>query len=51
VNDEATSRLMLEFYTNLQRGTDISASLRIAQKSFIDRGEHPYYWSPFFVIG
>jgi len=50
VNDEATSRLMLGFYTNLQRGTDVAASLRIAQKSFIDRGEHPYYWSPFFVI-
>jgi len=51
VNDEATSRLMLEFYSNLQRGGDVAASLRIAQKSFIDRGEHPYYWSPFFVIG
>ena len=51
VNDEATTRLMKEFYANLQRGTDVSASLRIAQKSFIDRGEHPYYWAPFFVIG
>ena len=51
VNDEATSRLMLEFYSNLQRGGDVAASLRIAQKSFINRGEHPYYWSPFFVIG
>jgi CHAT domain-containing protein len=51
VNDEATSRLMLEFYSDLQRNGDVAASLRIAQKSFIDRGEHPYYWSAFFVIG
>ncbi|PYS99372.1 MAG: hypothetical protein DMF63_12205 [Acidobacteria bacterium] len=51
VNDEATSRLMQEFYTNLQRGTDVAASLRFAQKTFVDRGEHPYFWSPFFVIG
>ena len=51
VNDEGTSRLMQEFYSNLQRGADVAASLRIAQKSFIARGEHPYYWSPFFVIG
>lgn len=51
VNDEATSRLMLDFYSNLQRGDGIAASLRIAQKSFIGRGEHPFFWSPFFVIG
>ncbi|HUR99928.1 MAG TPA: CHAT domain-containing tetratricopeptide repeat protein [Pyrinomonadaceae bacterium] len=51
VNDEATANLMGEFYSNLQRGASVSASLRIAQKGFIDRGQHPYYWSPFFVIG
>jgi CHAT domain-containing protein len=51
VNDEATTRLMEQFYSHLQRGLGISASLRIAQKDFISRGEHPYYWSPFFVIG
>jgi tetratricopeptide (TPR) repeat protein len=51
VNDEATANLMGDLYSNLQRGTDVSASLRIAQKRFIDRGAHPYYWSPFFVIG
>ena len=51
VNDEATTRLMEQFYSNLQRGPGISASLRIAQKDFVSRGEHPYYWSPFFVIG
>jgi CHAT domain-containing protein len=42
---------MEQFYSHLQRGLGISASLRIAQKDFISRREHPYYWSPFFVIG
>lgn len=51
VNDAATSRLMRDLYTNLQRGTSISASLRQAQLSFIERGEHPFYWSPFVSIG
>ncbi len=51
VNDKATTALMKDFYANLQRGSSVSASLRIAQTNFISRGEHPYYWSPFFVIG
>ncbi len=50
VSDEATARLMSGFYTNLQRGLSVSASLRVAQENFIDRGEHPYFWSPFFAI-
>ncbi len=50
VNDEATARLMSDLYTNLQRGLSVSASLRVTQESFIDRGEHPYFWSPFFAI-
>lgn len=51
VNDEAASRLMLRLYSKLQRGQAISASLRYAQKTFIERGEHPYYWAPFILIG
>ncbi len=51
VSDEATTRLMKSFYLNLQRGETVAASLRMAQKDFIDRDEHPYYWSPFFAIG
>ncbi len=50
VNDKATTSLMEDLYSNLQRGLGVSASLRIAQRRFIDRGEHPYYWSPFFAI-
>lgn len=51
VNDEATTELMKNFYTNLQRGETVAASLEKAQKVFIERGEHPYFWSPFAVIG
>lgn len=51
VNDEATARLMKDFYANLQRGAGVAASLRVAQLNFIKHGQHPYFWAPFFVIG
>lgn len=51
VNDEATTELMKDFYTNLQRGATVAASLRQAQKEFIERNEHPYFWSSFSMIG
>lgn len=51
VNDEATTELMKIFYTNLQRGETAAAALGKAQKVFIERGEHTYFWSPFAVIG
>jgi len=51
VSDEATVRLMQDFYTNLQRGENVGASLRLAQINFIKNDSHPYFWSPFTVIG
>ena len=51
VNDEATGKLMKQFYTSLQRGMSVAASLRSAQVDFIRRGEHPFLWSPFILIG
>jgi CHAT domain-containing protein/tetratricopeptide (TPR) repeat protein len=51
VNDAATTILMKDFYEHLQRGQTIAASLRAAQKNFIKRNEHPYFWSPFALIG
>jgi CHAT domain-containing protein len=41
---------MLDFYNSLQRGSSVAASLRVAQLNLIKQGEHPYFWSPFFVI-
>lgn len=51
VNDAATGRLMQDFYTDLQRGQSIEASLRKAQLGFIENDEHPFYWAPFALIG
>ena len=51
VNDEATKLLMTDFYTYLQRGFTVAASLQIAQANFIKKGEHPYFWAPFILIG
>ncbi|HEX8368240.1 MAG TPA: CHAT domain-containing protein [Pyrinomonadaceae bacterium] len=51
VNDEATTELMREFYTQLEAGKETSKALQIAQRSFIRRNAHPYFWSPFALIG
>ncbi|MCW5961350.1 MAG: CHAT domain-containing protein [Pyrinomonadaceae bacterium] len=51
VNDEMTAALMKEFYTCLQRGASVPASLRHAQKNFIDKEVHPYFWAPFSAVG
>jgi tetratricopeptide (TPR) repeat protein len=51
VNDDATAGLMTDLYDNLQRGKTIAASLRGAQLELIKKGEHPYFWSPFLVVG
>ena len=51
VSDEATAELMKRFYTHLQRGESVAASLRMAQIAFINRREHPYFWASFISIG
>lgn len=51
VNDKATRDLMQYFYTELQRGKDVSASLQKAQKKCIGNNLHPYYWASFGIIG
>ncbi len=51
VNDAAASVLMRDLYGEMQRGLRPAASLRQAQLNSIARGEHPYLWSPFVLIG
>lgn len=51
VSDEATAELMQIFYERRQAGQSTAEALQTAQKSFIKRGVHPYFWSPFFLIG
>lgn len=51
VSDAATTELMKNFYADLQRGASPAASLRTAQLEFIKSDLHPYFWSPFTLIG
>jgi CHAT domain-containing protein len=55
VVDEATSKLMSEFYQQLVNNPDFSKAqaLQAAQKKLIAQKKfrHPAYWSPFLLIG
>jgi CHAT domain-containing protein len=52
VDDEATSKLMIEFYKQLQKLPKAKA-LQAAQLSLLQsyRYKHPLYWAPFLMIG
>jgi len=54
VNDEATSKLVVEFYKKLQNpDTSKAQALQFAQKSLLEQRlfKHPIYWAPFLLIG
>jgi CHAT domain-containing protein len=51
VEDEATSQLMVSFYTHLKRGLSKAAALQAAQKEARARHPHPYYWAAFVLTG
>jgi tetratricopeptide (TPR) repeat protein len=54
VHDASSARLMDDFYRSLTDHTGVArpaAALQAAQLIAIRRGQHPYYWAPFFVIG
>lgn len=52
VADEATARLMEQFYLALQAGVDKADALRRAQRTLAADGfSHPYYWAPFYLVG
>lgn len=54
VSDISTSRLMKNFYQNLTGGMTNAAALRRAKLDMLSSGQqtrHPYYWSPFVMIG
>lgn len=51
VEDETTARLMQAFYAGLCQGEPIHVALRQAQLFIRRESSHPYYWSPFIVIG
>ncbi|MCC5638766.1 CHAT domain-containing protein [Nostoc sp. CHAB 5844] len=49
VEDDATQKLMIDFYANLQQGMTKGEALQKAKLQQI--GRHPFYWSPFVLIG
>ena len=57
VADKSTSDLMIDFYKNLleakQEKQEFSQALQQAKLKMIDEGKyaHPFYWSPFILIG
>jgi CHAT domain-containing protein len=54
VSDQAASNLVLEFYNQLRNsGVSKAEALRAAQLKLLEdpRYRHPFYWSPFLLIG
>jgi CHAT domain-containing protein len=51
VDDEATAELMRDFYTQLLAGQRPAAALRAAQLRQMRERPHPFFWSPFTLVG
>ncbi|MBG1259553.1 CHAT domain-containing protein [Nostoc commune] len=51
VEDEATQELMVDFYQNLKQGMTKGEALQQAKLKLIADDRHPFYWSPFVLIG
>ncbi len=53
IDDKSTSELFIEFYRIIKDGSSINRAeaLRQAQLSIKKRYDHPYFWSPFLLIG
>jgi CHAT domain-containing protein len=51
VDDESTVALMTSFYTRLRAGDRPAAALRHAQLELLSEHPHPFFWSPFALMG
>ncbi|MGH9932628.1 MAG: CHAT domain-containing protein [Pyrinomonadaceae bacterium] len=51
VDDDATARLMTEFYEHLRETGSPAAALRLAQLRLLETSPHPFFWSPFVLVG
>lgn len=51
VDDEATAMLMQDFYARLQTGDSPAAAIRKSQLQLMAHKPHPYFWSPFILMG
>jgi CHAT domain-containing protein len=50
-DDASTARLMQSFYTHLRDGERPAAALRMAQCRLLAEAPHPFFWSPFVLLG
>ena len=51
IDDEATVDLMVAFYRELARTNSPAAALRAAQMELLKQRPHPFFWSPFVIVG
>jgi CHAT domain-containing protein len=51
VDDDATADLMSEFYKNLLQTSSPATALRQAQLAVLQTKPHPFFWSPFVLVG
>jgi CHAT domain-containing protein len=51
VHDATTVQLMRHFYEEIQRGKSPATALHKAQCEILKKHPHPFFWSPFFLIG
>jgi CHAT domain-containing protein len=51
VDDDATAKLMIDFYSHLRAGAGPAAALRSAQCKLLKEKPHPYFWAPFVILG
>jgi CHAT domain-containing protein len=51
VDDESTAQMMLDFYQKTRAGKSLAASLRASQLKMLNERPHPFFWSPFVLVG
>ena len=51
VDDETTDQMMVDFYQETRSGSSLAASLRVAQLKMLRERPHPFFWSPFVLVG
>src|SRR6185503_17351829 len=51
IDDQATAELMVAFYEELARTKSPAAALRRAQVTLLAERPHPFFWSPFVLVG
>lgn len=51
VDDAVTEKFMKLFYEKLKFGSSASTALRMTQVQIMQQHPHPFFWSPFILIG